>query len=143
MNHPNLQIKYRKWIILTYKFHCILFFNSFAVFTNYCSCTDDLKNKWVKIFFLSEVDGRGWYQWWESGSVVKTNPYPYLWRTFLSVLKISKTYVFFLTRYRQGSVVKTDPSLYFFEYSSEVLKKKTKVLDILNTDKHCYIKIKN
>ena len=62
---------------------------------------------------------------------------------FLSVLKISNTFVFFLrmsseylTRYGQGSVfkirfqgsvVKTDPCLYFFEYSREVLRKKTKV----------------
>ena len=52
---------------------------------------------------------------------------------FLSVLKVSKTFVFFLrtpgeylTRYGQGSVVKTDPCLYFFEYSPDVLKKKTK-----------------
>ena len=27
----------------------------------------------------------------------------------------------------QGSVVKTDPCLYFFEYSSDVIEKKTKV----------------
>ena len=33
----------------------------------------------------------------------------------------------------------TDPCLYFFEYSPEVLKKKTKVLDIFNTDKKCLI----
>ena len=32
------------------------------------------------------------------------------------------------------SVVKTDPCLYFFEYSPDVLKKKTKVLEIFNTD---------
>ena len=31
--------------------------------------------------------------------------------------------------------------LYFFEYSSDVLKKKKKVLDILKTDKKCFIKI--
>ena len=37
-----------------------------------------------------------------------------------------------------GSVVKTDPCLYFFEYSPDVLKKKTKVLDIFNTDKKCF-----
>ena len=76
---------------------------------------------------------------------------------FLSVLKISKIFVFFLrtsseylTRYGQGSVfkirfqgsvVKTDPCLYFFEYSPDVLKKKTKVLDIFNTDKKCLMKI--
>ena len=41
----------------------------------------------------------------------------------------------------QGSVVKTDPCLYFFEYSPDVLKKKTKVLDIFNTNKKCIMKI--
>ena len=41
----------------------------------------------------------------------------------------------------QGSFVKTDPCLYFFEYSPDVLKKKTKVLDIFNTDKKCLMKI--
>ena len=35
----------------------------------------------------------------------------------------------------QLSNVKTDPSLYFFEYSHEVLKKKTKFLEIFNTGK--------
>ena len=66
----------------------------------------------------------------------------------LSVFKISKTFVFFfrtsseyLTRYGQGSVVKTDPCLYVFEYSPYILKKKTKVLDIFNTDKKCLMKI--
>ena len=69
---------------------------------------------------------------------------------FLSVLKISKTFVFFLRtsseyliRYRQGSVfkirfqgsvVKTGPFSYLFEYSPDVLKKKTRVLDLFNTD---------
>ena len=73
---------------------------------------------------------------------------------FLFIFKIPKTFVFFLkssreylTRYGQGSVfkiryqgsvVKTDPCLYFFEYSPDVLKKKTKVLDIFNTDKMFY-----
>ena len=33
------------------------------------------------------------------------------------------------------SVEITHPCLYFFEYSPDVLKKKTKVLDNLNTDK--------
>ena len=72
----------------------------------------------------------------------------------LSVLQISKNLVFFLrtsseylTRYGQGSVFKirfqrsvkiTDPCLYFFEYSPDVLKKKTKVLDIFNTDKNVF-----
>ena len=37
-----------------------------------------------------------------------------------------------------GSVVKTDPCLYFFEYSPDALKKKTKVLDIFNTDQKCF-----
>ena len=76
---------------------------------------------------------------------------------YLSVLKISKTFVFFLrtsseylTRYGQGpvfkirfegSVVKTDPCLYFFEYSHDVLKKKTKVLDIFNREKKDFVKI--
>ena len=75
----------------------------------------------------------------------------------MSVLKISKTFVFFLrtsseylTRYGQGSVFKirfqgsveiTDPCLYFFEYSPDVLKKKTKVLDIFNTNKKCLMKV--
>ena len=40
----------------------------------------------------------------------------------------------------QGSVKKPDPCLYFFEYSPDVLKKKTKVLDILNMDKKCFMK---
>ena len=71
----------------------------------------------------------------------------------MSVFEISKTFVFFLrtsneylTRYGQGSVEITDPCLYFFEYSPDVLKKKTKVLDISNTDKKClkkYYKIKS
>ena len=39
------------------------------------------------------------------------------------------------------SVEITDPCLYFFEYSPDVLKKKTKVLDIFNTDKKCFMKI--
>ena len=76
---------------------------------------------------------------------------------FLSVLKLSKMFVFFLrtlseylTRYGQGSVfkirfqgsvLKTDLCLYFFKYSPDVLKKKTKVLDILNTNKKCFMKI--
>ena len=40
-----------------------------------------------------------------------------------------------------GSVVKMDPCLYFFEYSPDVLQKKTKVLDIFDTDKKCLMKI--
>jgi hypothetical protein len=39
------------------------------------------------------------------------------------------------------SVLKSDPCLYFFEYSPDVLKKKTKVLDIFNTDKKSFMKI--
>ena len=35
--------------------------------------------------------------------------------------------------------MKTDPCLYFFEYSPD--QKKTKVLDIFNTDKKCFMKI--
>ena len=80
-------------------------------------------------------------------------------KLFFSFLKISKTLVFFLrtsseylTRYGlghgsvfkirfQGSVVKTDPCPYFFEYSPDVLRKKTGVLDIFNTDKKCFIRI--
>ena len=69
----------------------------------------------------------------------------------LSVLKVSKTFVFFLitsgeylTRYGQGSVfttgpwkriLKTYPCPNLFKYSFDVLKKKTKVLDIFNTNK--------
>ena len=37
--------------------------------------------------------------------------------------------------------MKTDPYLYFFEYSPDVPKKKTKVLDIVNTNKKCFLKI--
>ena len=76
---------------------------------------------------------------------------------FLFVLKISKTFVFFLrtsseysTRYGQESVLKicfqgyvvTDPCPYLFEYSPDVLKKKIRVLDLFNfnTDKKYFIK---
>ena len=63
----------------------------------------------------------------------------------LSVLKISKTFVFFLktsseylTRYEQGFVFKirfkNGSCLYFFVYSTDVFKKKTKILDIFYTD---------
>ena len=67
----------------------------------------------------------------------------------MSVSKISKTFVFFLRssgeyakKYRQGSVIstdpwkrilKTDPCPYLVKYSLDVLKKKTKFLDIFNT----------
>ena len=76
---------------------------------------------------------------------------------FLSVLKISKTFVFFLRtsgeyskKYWQGSVftmgpwkriLKTDPCPYLVQYYLDVLKKKTKVLYILNTNKKCFMKI--
>ena len=72
------------------------------------------------------------------------------------MLKISETFVCFrrkpreyLTRFGQGSVfkirfkgsvVKTDQFPQLVKYSTDVLKK-TKVLDILNTDKKCFIKI--
>ena len=75
---------------------------------------------------------------------------------FLSVLKISKTLVFFLRasgeylkRYGQGSAFTTDPWKRIFKtdhcpylhiYSHDVLKKKTKFLDIFNTDKNNFIK---
>ena len=36
----------------------------------------------------------------------------------------------------QGSVVKTDPCQYLLKISPDVLNKKTKVLDIFNTDKN-------
>ena len=67
---------------------------------------------------------------------------------------MSKTFVFFLGEYsktyRQGSVfkidpskqtLKTDPCPYLAKYSLDVLKKKTKVLVIFNTDKKCFLKI--
>ena len=76
---------------------------------------------------------------------------------FLSILKISKTFDSFLRMtteyiYRfiqgslfkilfQGSVVKTDPCWYLLESSPDVLKKKTRVLDMFNMDKKCFIKI--
>ena len=36
---------------------------------------------------------------------------------------------------------KTDPYPNLVRYSTDVLKKETKVLDIINTDKTCFIKI--
>ena len=76
---------------------------------------------------------------------------------FLSVIKISKPSVFYYRtsgeyskKYRQGSVfttnpwkriLKTDPCPYLVKYLLDVLKKKTKVLDILNTDEKCIKKI--
>ena len=91
----------------------------------------------------------------ENGSLSKSSEDLIL--HFLS-LKISKKFVFFLrtsleyiTRYGQGSIFEIsfqgsveimDPCLYFFEYSPDILKKKTKVLDIFNTNKKCFMKIK-
>ena len=101
-------------------------------------------------------------QWWGSVYFKKTGSYPYLRRTwfyinfckiFFSVLKISKTFVFFLRtpyeyskKYRQESVMSTgpykrNPCPYLVKYWLDVLKKKTKVLDILNPDKKCFTKI--
>ena len=37
--------------------------------------------------------------------------------------------------------MKTDPCLYFFEYSPDVFKKKTRVLEIFNTSRTYFIKI--
>ena len=84
------------------------------------------------------------------------DPYPYLWRTYFYI-NFHKTFfvpfIFFLrtsnkylTRHGQVSVfkirfVKTDPCLYFFENSPDVLKKKTKVLNIFNTDKNVLWKV--
>ena len=62
--------------------------------------------------------------------------YTNFYKTFLSVLKISKILVFFSRasgeyskRYGQGSVFTTDPCPYLDRYSLDVLKMKTKVLD--------------
>ena len=83
----------------------------------------------------------------------KTDPYPYILKpdsilfskdNFLSVLKISKTFDFFLrtpseylTRYGQGSAfkIRSQGSLSIF------LKKKTKVIDIFNMDKNVLWKL--
>ena len=93
----------------------------------------------------------------ENGSLSISPIHINCYKIFLSVLKISKTFVFFLrtsseylTRYGQGSVfkirfqgsiVKTDPCLYFFEYSPYDLKKKEVYIDILNTYKKCFLKV--
>ena len=79
------------------------------------------------------------------------DPNPYLLRTgfyiysikhFLSVLKISKTLVFFFRtsgdyskKYGHGSVFTTDPWLYLVICLFDFLEKNTIVLDIFNTDK--------
>ena len=76
---------------------------------------------------------------------------------FLFVLRISKTFVFFLRtsgeylkKYRQRSVfktdpwkriLKTDPCPNLVKYSLNVLTKKTNILDNFNTDKKCFMKI--
>ena len=64
----------------------------------------------------------------------------------MAVLKISNTYAFFLKtsgkfskKYGQGSVFTTNPCPYQVQYSLDLLKKKTKVLDIFVTDKKCVI----
>ena len=94
-------------------------------------------------------------QWWGFVYLKKMDPYLLrTWfyiiflKTFLSVSKISKTPVYFLgtsgeysKRYGQGSIFTTDPCPYLVKYSLDVFKKKTKVLDIFNTDKKCFIKI--
>ena len=41
----------------------------------------------------------------------------------------------------QGSGLKTDPCLYHFEYSPDVLKEESNVLNIFNMDKKCFMKI--
>ena len=96
----------------------------------------------------------------------ENDPYPYLWitcfyinsyKTFSVRIKLSKNFVFFLRtsgeylkKYRQGSVFKTDPwkwifktdhCQYLIKCSLEVLQKKTKVLDIFDTDKKYFMKI--
>ena len=43
--------------------------------------------------------------------------------------------------YRKGSVFTTDPCLYLVKFSLDVLKTKTKVLDIFNMGKKCFMKI--
>ena len=47
----------------------------------------------------------------------------------------------YLTRYGQGSVFTTDPCPNLVRYLPDFLKKKTKVLDVLDTDKRCFIRI--
>ena len=47
----------------------------------------------------------------------------------------------FLRSVFKEPVVKTDPCQYFFEYSPDVLKKKTIVVDIFYTNKKWFIKI--
>ena len=83
-------------------------------------------------------------QWWGNVYFKKMDRYllmTWLYIIFCQLLRTSSEY---LTRNGQGSVFKirkTDPCLYFFEYSPDVLKKKTKVFDVFNTDKKCFMKI--
>ena len=87
-----------------------------------------------------------------------TRFYINLYKTFIvCILKISKTFVSFLrtsgeylTSFGQesifkirfqGSVVKMDPCPYLAKYSYGVLKKKTEVLAIFNTDKKVLYKL--
>ena len=51
---------------------------------------------------------------------------------------MSQTFVFFLRT--SQLIFKTDPCPNLVKYSLVVLKKKTKVLDIFDTDKICFIK---
>ena len=47
-----------------------------------------------------------------------------------------------IDKYRHWKwILKTDPCPYLVKYPLGVLQKKTKVLDIFNTDKKCFIKI--
>ena len=107
-------------------------------------------------------------QWWGSVFVRKWILIHISWglefalvfrKHVFSILKISKTFVFFLrmsgkylTRYGQGSVFTTDPWKWILKTdpcqcpnlvkdSPVVLKKKTKVLYIFDTDQKCYLKI--
>ena len=89
------------------------------------------------IFFGQKLRGFRW-----------NGPHINFHKTFLSVFKTSKTIVFFLktsSDYLTRSVFK-DPLwkrilVYIFEYSHDVPKKKTKVLDIFIMDKKCFMKI--
>ena len=46
----------------------------------------------------------------------------------------------FSQRILKKQILKTDPCPYLVKYSLDILKKKTKVLDIFYTDKKCFIK---
>ena len=111
---------------------------------------------WQKILILN--------QWWEYVYLKRTDPYTYLRRTwfYISFHKKKTFYVrlkniynlsFLLKNVRwifkeiytrisfHNGSLKTDPCWYLFKYSFDVLKKKTNVLDIFNTDKKCFINI--